>query len=131
MAAPKSMELLDCAHNKNLQPFKPKRGCPASVSCEEGPRLQITDSWKSKRNGKWLYGLVGTVHIPQEMAEKNWSVLVRFSPLVGGCNFQTWNVRYWNFYNNNREVLFHKKYWTGGDRADEVTKPIWMCSRRF
>ena len=129
MAAPSSVELLECAHNKNLKPFVPRRGCPAPVPCEEGPRLQITDSWKANRNGKWINGMVGTVHIPEDMASKPWSVLVRFSPLVGGSNFQTWNVRYWNFYNNNREVLFHKKWWTGNDRADEVTKPS-ICSRR-
>ena len=72
-----------------------------------------------RRNGKAVYGFVGTVHMPPTMAEKPWSVLVRFSPLVTGHNMQTWNGRYWNFYNGNRDVVFHKKWWNG-DRQDEV-----------
>ena len=116
------MELLNCNHNKNLKPWAQGRrfpGCPEPLSCDEGPRLQIADSWQMRRNGKAVYGFVGTVHMPPTMAEKPWSVLVRFSPLVTGHNMQTWNGRYWNFYNGNRDVVFHKKWWNG-DRQDEV-----------
>ena len=58
--------------------------------------------------------------MPQQMAASPWSVLIRFSPLVSGHNFQIWNAKYWNFYNNNREVLFHKKWWNN-DRIDQVS----------
>ena len=117
------MELLTCNHNKNLKPWAQGRrfpGCPAPLSCDDGPKLQIADSWKIRRNGKAVYGFVGTVHMPPAMASQPWSVLVRFSPLVTSHNMQTWNGRYWNFYNNNRDVVFHKKWWNG-DRQDEVT----------
>ena len=115
------IEFMDCAHNKNLEPFAvSRRGCPVPVPCESGPRLQINDSWQMKKNGRAAWGFVATVHLPEPMAASAWSVLIRFSPLVQGHNFQIWNAKYWNFYNGNRDVLFHKKWWNG-DRVDEVS----------
>lgn len=119
VAEPRTVDLLDCAHNKNLAPFvSSRRGCPIPLPCDKGPRLQINDSWQVKRNGRAAWGFVGTVHLPEPVAKSAWSVLIRFSPLVQGHNFQIWNAKYWNFYNGNRDVLFHKKWWNG-DRVDE------------
>ena len=129
MAEPRTVDLLDCAHNKNLVPFvSSRRGCPVPLPCDKGPRLQINDSWQVKRNGRAAWGFVGTVHLPEPVAKSAWSVLIRFSPLVQGHNFQIWNAKYWNFYNGNRDVLFHKKWWDG-DRVDEVSnKPVLLIN---
>jgi len=110
-------DCLPCKHNDDVLPWNTQRGCAAPTDC--GARLGIVDAWKMKNTGRWLYGFVGKIKVPEEVIDNNeaFSVLIRFSKNVNHGHFQLWNMKFWNFYNGGYEVLLHSKWWNT-DRKD-------------
>lgn len=113
-------DLLPCGANKNVNPFVSGDGCPTPISCETGARLKIIDGWKvgGGNNGPVKYGFVGQIVLPASLQTGDWSILIRFSSQNTRGNYQLWNGKFFNFYQNGNEVLLHNKWWST-DRMDQ------------
>ena len=98
--------------NDRLAPFKTAFGCPAPQCLGKG-NYQIVDSWKKPANGGGLanlYGFAVAITLGNNAIDDDGgSVLLRFADGNRMGNIQTYNLRFWGFYNDNNDVLFHTK----------------------
>ena len=87
-------------------------GCP-KPSCLGKNKFKIIDAWKRKSNNalyQWDYGFSALIELPGDAYDINGgSILLRFAQGNRQGSIQTWNFRYFGFYNNNNDVLFHTK----------------------
>jgi len=105
--------------NQRIAAFKTAPGCPKPECLGKG-KFKIVDAWKKKSNNalyQYDYGFSALVTLPSTaFDESGGSILLRFANGNRQGNIQTWNFKYFGFYNNNNDILLHTKYWST-DRA--------------
>ena len=105
-------------------------GCP-KPSCLGKNKFKIIDAWKRKSNNalyQWDYGFSALIELPGDAYDINGgSILLRFAQGNRQGSIQTWNFRYFGFYNNNNDVLFHTKVNTHTIEYGS-TKPYLICN---
>lgn len=110
----------EAKENQRIKALTVPPGCP-KPSCLGKNKFQIIDAWKRKSTNalyQWDYGFSALIEMPVDAFDQNGgSILLRFAQGTRQGNIQTWNFRYYGFYNNNNDVLFHTKYWNDGDRV--------------
>ncbi|CBY37236.1 unnamed protein product [Oikopleura dioica] len=105
--------------NDRVEPFETKDGCPAP-SCFGGSGFQIVDAWRKRDQGTYAYnyGFTAAFFLGTDAHDDDGaSIMMRFARGNRQHNIQTWNLKFWGFYNDNRDVLFHTKHWPT-DRLD-------------
>jgi len=109
----------EAKENQRIKALTVPAGCP-KPSCLGKNKFKVIDAWKRKSNNalyQWDYGFSALIELPMDAYDGNGgSILLRFAQGNRQGSIQTWNFRYFGFYNNNNDVLFHTKYWFDGDR---------------
>jgi len=109
----------EAKENQRIKALTVPAGCP-KPSCLGKNKFKVIDAWKRKSNNalyQWDYGFSALIELPNDAYDLNGgSILLRFAQGNRQGSIQTWNFRYFGFYNNNNDVLFHTKYWRDGDR---------------
>lgn len=112
--------------NQRIAAFKTAPGCPKPECLGKG-KFKIVDAWKKKSNNalyQYDYGFSALVTLPSTaFDESGGSILLRFANGNRQGNIQTWNFKYFGFYNNNNDILLHTKYWST-DRAGATSHLI-------
>lgn len=100
--------------NDRVAPFKTAFGCP-QPSCLGKGNFNIVDAWWRPSKGgdlSKLYGFTISITVPESAVRSDGnggSVMLRFADGNRMGNVQTYNLRFWGFYNNNNDILFHTK----------------------
>ena len=98
--------------NQRIAAFKTAPGCPKPECLGKG-KFKIVDAWKKKSNNalyQYDYGFSALVTLPSTAFDKSGgSILLRFANGNRQGNIQTWNFKYFGFYNNNNDILLHTK----------------------
>ena len=98
--------------NQRIAAFKTAPGCPKPECLGKG-KFKIVDAWKKKSNNalyQYDYGFSALVTLPSSaFDESGGSILLRFANGNRQGNIQTWNFKYFGFYNNNNDILLHTK----------------------
>lgn len=98
--------------NQRIKALTVPAGCP-KPSCLGKNKFKVIDAWKRKSNNalyQWDYGFSALIELPMDAYDGNGgSILLRFAQGNRQGSIQTWNFRYFGFYNNNNDVLFHTK----------------------
>ena len=98
--------------NQRIKALTVPAGCP-KPSCLGKNKFKVIDAWKRKSNNslyQWDYGFSALIELPTDAYDANGgSILLRFAQGNRQGSIQTWNFRYFGFYNNNNDVLFHTK----------------------
>lgn len=101
--------------------FKASAGCPMP-QCLGKDNFEIIDSWKRPANHgqETKYGFTARIRLSNHAIQKGGSVLLRFPTDNRQGSIQTYNLKFFGFYNNNNDVLLHTKWWNT-DRDDKNT----------
>ena len=102
----------EAEENPRISAYKTPQGCPAPLCLAKG-KFQVIDAWKKKSQNalyQWDYGFSALVTLPSDAYDANGgSILMRFPQGNRQGNIQTWNMKFYGFYNNNNDILFHTK----------------------
>jgi len=108
--------------NDRIAAFKTARGCPAPTCLGKG-NYNIVDSWKKPSNGAHLaslYGFAVSITLPDTAFDSDGgAVMLRFADGNQMGSVQTYNLRFYGFYNNNNDILFHTKELVCNIRSDK------------
>lgn len=94
----------------------PSIDCPAPILGEL--RTQWMDAWM--RHGKFGFALL--VELSTSYDRTGYTLAIDFAD-VFSYNIQTWNLRFWNFYNQNNLIVLHSKPMME-DQEDKSSKII-------
>ena len=94
----------------------PSINCPAPILGEL--RTQWMDAWM--RHGKFGFALL--VELSTSYDRTGYTLAIDFAD-VFSYNIQTWNLRFWNFYNQNNLIVLHSKPMMQ-DQEDKSSKII-------
>ena len=113
-----------CTVNGNDKPeawlgeWHMKPGCP-EPTCTG---LTVVDAWQSGKRNKRKYGFMLKIDVPQNPMKDGWTIALRFSSprALGRGTFQTWNARFWNYYQKTDElsIALHEYWWADRDTVD-------------
>jgi hypothetical protein len=111
----------EAQENQRISAYKTPVGCPVPQCLGKG-KFKVVDAWKKKSQNalyQWDYGFSALVTLPSNAYDPNGaSLLMRFPHGNRQGNIQTWNMKFYGFYNNNNDILFHTK-WFNTDRAGQ------------
>ena len=88
------------------------KGCPSPVS--NAITMTVVEKFKNQDR----YGFVFLLEVDtSKIASQTYSIVHEYADGVFGANFQTWNLKFFGFY--EKYVLFHnKQHFTPGDNND-------------
>jgi len=108
--------------NDRVAPFKTAIGCSQPTCLGKG-NFNVVDAWWRPAKGHGLaklYGFTISITLNAKDINQGGSVLLRFADGNKMGNVQTYNLKFFGFYNNNNDILFHTK-WFNTDRDDKMT----------
>ena len=98
--------------NQRIDAYKTPKGCPRPQCLAKG-KFKVIDAWKKKSSSnlyQFDYGFSALVTLPSDGFDGNGaSLLMRFPHGNRQGNIQTWNMKFFGFYNNNNDILLHTK----------------------